>query len=161
MRKGVIYALIAWLLVLAYLAYQGSFAIFAFYLVGLANAVSFHWWYACSRCSNMCCGFNSRSPHFFLRPGKSEEHYQAPVGFSNKKALVAGAPVLACVALGVVGAWLFSPLVALGWLAVMAVLGYVYWRVSCVGCGNDCPANKNPEYLAWREASGKEPASDG
>lgn len=160
MRKGIVYALIVWLFVLAVLAYHGNFFLFALYLVGLANAVAFHWWYACSRCSNMCCGFNPRGPHFFLLPGKSRTRYETPEGYSNKKAWVAGTPVLACVLVGVTAAAMYDLWLTVGWLAVMAALGYVYMRVSCVGCGNDCPANTNPEYLAWRQGRGKDQASD-
>ncbi|MGB4592762.1 MAG: hypothetical protein WBI63_03165 [Coriobacteriia bacterium] len=160
MRKGVIYALIVWLCVLAGLAYRGDFWLFAFYLVALGNALSFHWWYACSRCSNVCCGFNRYSPHFFLRPGKSRARCQEPTRFSNVRSLVAGIPVLLSVAVGVVGAAMYSLVAAAVWLVGMVGLGYWYWKVSCVGCGNDCPANRNAAYLQWRQASGKDPASD-
>lgn len=159
MRKGVIYALIVWLCVLAVLAYKGSALLFAFYLVALGNAVSFHWWYACSRCSNMCCGFNRYSPHFFLRPGKSSARYSEPKTFSNVRSLVAGVPVLLSVAIGLVAAGMYSLLAAVIWTVGLAALGYWYWTVSCVGCGNDCPANRNAAYRAW-QASGKDPASD-
>jgi len=154
MRRAIGWAFTAGLLALAVLAYLGNTLLFAFYLAALGNAIAFHWWYACSRCTNLCCPFNVRSPDFFARVRKVRMT-NAPVReFSDIKSLVAGIPLLLSVALGVIAAWLYSPAVTLVWVAAMAVPAYAYWKTSCSGCGNDCPANRNRAYLEWKKGSG-------
>lgn len=156
MRRGAAWALIAVLLGLAVLAYLGNALLFAFYLAALGNSFAFHWWYACSRCSNLCCAFNVRSSEYFLRSKPVRMIGEREQEFSNIRSVVAGVPFLVSIAIGVVGAWLFSPVATVIWLVILAGVGYWYWRVSCSGCGNDCPANRNARYLAWRAESGKD-----
>jgi hypothetical protein len=159
MRRGAAWALIVVLLALAVLAYFGNALFFAFYLAALGNAVAFHWWYACSRCSNVCCAFNIRSPEFLVRfrPVKITDEADRP--FSNVRSTVAAIPLVLSIAIGLVGAWLFSPIAVGVWLVVLAAVAYWYSRVSCIGCGNDCPVNRNAAYLAWRLENGKESES--
>ncbi len=153
MRRAIAWALIVGLMVLAVLAYMGSAWLFAIYLAALGNAVSFHWWYACSRCSNTCCSFNARSPEFFARFTPLKMVGEPVSEFSDIRSLVAGIPLLVSVAIGVVGAWLYSPAATIAWLAYMGLVGYAYWRTSCAGCGNECPANRNPAYRTWKQGS--------
>ncbi len=159
MQRGAVWTIIVLLLALAVLAYMGNALLFAFYLAALGNAVAFHWWYACSRCSNACCALNVRSPHFLMRfrPVKIVDEAEQP--YSDVSSAVAGVPLLLSVAVGIVAAWMFSPVAVAVWAVAMAAAGFWYWKVSCVGCGNDCPANRNAAYLAWRLENGKEPES--
>jgi len=156
MRRGAAWALIVLLLGLAVLAYFGSALVFALYLAALGNAFAFHWWYACSRCSNLCCPFNVRSSEYFVRSKPVRMVGEREREFSNIRSVIAGVPFLASIAVGVVAAWLFSPLATVIWLVCLGGVGYWYWKVSCVCCGNDCPANRNVRYLAWRLENGKD-----
>ena len=153
MRKLIGWALLVGLIGLAVLAYLGDALLFAFYLAALGNAIAFHWWYACSRCSNMCCMFNVRSPAFFARWRPVRMVGERGREFSDVHSAVAGIPLLLSVAIGVVAAWLFSPLAAIVWLVFMSGVGYAYWKTSCAGCGNDCPLNKNAAYHEWKKGS--------
>lgn len=154
MRRLTAWALVIGVLVLAVLAYFGSAWLFAIYLAALGNAVSFHWWYACSRCSNLCCPFNVRSSEFFVRSRAVRMVGERDREFSDIRSLVAGIPLLLSVLIGVVGAWMFSWVAAVAWLLYISVAGYAYWKNSCTGCGNDCPANSNPAYRAWKQGPG-------
>lgn len=157
MRRGAVWALIFSLLVLAALAYLGSALLFAFYLVALGNAIAFHWWYACSRCSNLCCAFNVRNSEFLMRFRPVVIVDECEREFSNVRSAVAGVPLLLSIAVGVVAAWRFSPLGVGIWMVCFAGAAFWYWKVTCIGCGNDCPANRNARYLAWRLENGKDP----
>jgi len=159
MRRGAAWALVILLLILAVLAYLGDALLFAFYVAALGNAIAFHWWYACSRCSNLCCPFNVRSSEFFVRSRPVRMTDERVREFSNVRLLVAGVPLVLSVLIGVVAAWLYSPAAVAVWLVALAGASYWYWRVSCIGCGNDCPANRNARYLAWRLEDGKDSES--
>ncbi len=152
MRRAVAWAFVAGLLALAVLAYLGNALLFAFYLAALGNAISFHWWYACSRCTNLCCPFNVRSSEFFARAGSVRMVGDPEREFSDIRSAVAGVPLLLSVAIGLIAAWLWHPLAAVAWLGVMCVPAYGYWKSSCGSCGNDCPANRNAAYRAWKDA---------
>ncbi|KAF0207415.1 MAG: hypothetical protein Q8S43_06775 [Actinomycetota bacterium] len=161
MRRAAGWALIITLIGLAVPAYFGNALLFAFYLAALGNAVAFHWWYACSRCSNACCTFNVRSPDFIMRFRPVVIVDECEREFSNLRSLVAGIPLVLSVVIGVVAAWLFSPLAVAIWGVIFAGVGFWYWKVTCIGCGNDCPANRNARYLAWRMEAGKDLESSG
>lgn len=153
-RRAIVWALIAGLLGLAVLAYFGSALLFAFYLAALGNAVSFHWWYACSRCSNMCCALNVRGPEFFMRVKPVRMVGEPEREFSDIRSIVGAVPVVLSVLIGLWAAWLWSPVAALLWTAYAAVVAYAYWKTSCPGCGNDCPVNRNPAYRRWKQGPG-------
>ncbi|TDB39766.1 MAG: hypothetical protein D9V44_02110 [Actinobacteria bacterium] len=154
MRRLTAWALVVGVLALAVLAYFGNAWLFALYLAALGNAIAFHWWYACSRCSNLCCQFNVRSSEYFLRSRAVRMVGEREREFSDIRSLVAAIPLLLSVLIGVVGAWMFHWIAAVLWLGYMAVAGYSYWSRSCTRCGNDCPANTNPAYRAWKQGPG-------
>ncbi len=132
----------------------GSTRVFAAYVVLLASAIAFHALYSCRRCSNTACSFNPASRDCIYGSARRPDGSSAPDSYSDLNAAVAGVPLVAVLALGFYGTYLWSIPVAIGVGVFTAGTFLLYTSVTCRYCTNECPNNRNAVYRAWKKQAG-------
>lgn len=154
MGRLAVCVIIGGVVVISVFAALGSPAVFAVYAVAVGVTGGVHWVRGCMRCTNFACAINPRSPEFVFASSKKRAAPPPEVeGFSDLDSARLAIPVLLALLVGLYGAWLFHPLTVFAALALIAVGLVIYNRHSCRECANDCPANRNPAYHAWKSPS--------
>ncbi|MHB0976765.1 MAG: hypothetical protein ACYC1U_06175 [Candidatus Aquicultorales bacterium] len=147
-RKLVVWGFVVLLIGIGIFAYLGSRSVFFVYALSVVVIGTVHTVLCCKRCSNLKCAINPKGPDFFL--GRKSSTQIVP-SFSDIDAREVGLPLVLAIGIGFVGTWFFSPYATLALLTVTGFLGSFYWKDSCQFCTNNCPANRNPEYWAWKK----------
>ena len=153
MRKAAVWILVAGVVLTSVFAALGSTTVFAVYAVALGVTGWLHWSRGCAMCTNTACAINPRSPECVF--GTRRGAVATPEGeeFSDLDSARLGIPVVLALLVGLYGVWTFSPLALAATVLVIAAGFALYSCVSCTGCTNDCPGNRNPAYHEWKSSS--------
>ena len=101
-------------------AFLGSRPVFVVYVCLGVSSIAYHTVALCSKCGNIACGLNSKSPDYMFRFRRTCGPREDP-GYSKSKPppWVVLWLVLSLM-VGLAGAWLYSPAVALALIALLA-----------------------------------------
>ncbi|MCX6031584.1 MAG: hypothetical protein NT169_20070 [Chloroflexi bacterium] len=106
----------------------------------------------CPRCSNLACAFNPhrasvaadvpQGPDCTMK----EEFSDLPITRTTVIPFLVSGPV------AFVGAWQYSPYGAVVVVTVLLAAHFVFQKLTCSHCGNNCVGNCNTTYQEWKAA---------
>ena len=153
LRKCSVWGLFVIVVALAVFSWLGSPMMFVMYAVLMLPILVVHPVSICKRCDNLACAINTRSPDYFLSFKKGEPAGPADVDkFSDLKMYLGFYPMALAIIIGFAGVWYFNTAVFIALAVFSAAVLLTYMRNTCRYCTNNCPANMNANYRAWKNS---------
>lgn len=134
---------------LALFSYIGNKTFFYLFMALIFPFGLLHVIFLCSKCTNVCCPFNSNSPDFIFSSGPAPRRIM--VGNSDIDTQWALVPLGLILTIPYIAVWQMNPAIFFPLFIFGVIVIVLYQKESCRFCTNNCRLNGNEEYWIWKK----------